>query len=90
MPRRFRIYNEALNNIARHAKRPAAIALTIAPREILLVVADNGVGLGKVASTLARTALLPSGHALKLTGVLRKIAGAANAGTTLTVSLPIP
>ena len=84
----FEIYNEAVSNIARHAKASrAAIALTITPREVVLVVADNGVGLGNqipaasgLAAMRARSQMYKGSCA---------VVGAENAGTTLTASLPI-
>jgi signal transduction histidine kinase len=39
------IYNEALRNVARHARASrVAIALTIRPDEVTVVVSDNGIG----------------------------------------------
>jgi len=87
----FDIYNEALSNVARHAKATrAAIALTIAPRAVLLVVADNGVGLGKAASTSGASGLAAIRARAQTYQGSCEIAGTPNAGTTLTVSLPIP
>jgi two-component system, NarL family, sensor histidine kinase UhpB len=87
----FDIYTEALSNIARHAKASrAAIALTITPREVVLVVADNGVGLGKLASLSAASGLAAIRACAQTYQGSCEIAGAANAGTTVTVSLPIP
>src|SRR5438132_4093466 len=41
----FDIYNEALSNVARHAGASrVAIALTITPHELTMVVRDNGIG----------------------------------------------
>jgi len=43
----FDVYNEALSNVARHAGASrVAIALTITPHEVTMVVSDDGVGLG--------------------------------------------
>ena len=67
-----------------------AIALTITPHEVTLVVADNGIGLGNEA---------PASGADGLTGMRARsqahkgfceVTGARNAGTNVTVSLPIP
>jgi two-component system sensor histidine kinase UhpB len=86
----FDIYNEALSNVARHAGASrVAIALTITPYEVSMLVRDNGVGLGNerpagaggLAAIRARSQTY-QGHC--------EVAGARNAGTTLTVSLPIP
>ena len=86
----FDIYNEALSNVARHAKASrAAIALTIAPREVILVVADNGVGLGKEVPASGASGLAAIRARAQTYQGTCEIAGAPNAGTTLTVSLPI-
>jgi len=87
----FDIYSEALSNVARHAGASrVAIALTITPHEVTLVVADNGIGLGNEA---------PASGADGLTGMRARsqtykgfceVTGARNAGTNVTVSLPIP
>jgi len=87
----FDIYNEALRNIARHAGASRiAIALTITPREVTLVVRDNGVGLGKQALAPGEGGLA----AIRARSLAHKgsceVAGARNAGTTLTISLPLP
>ena len=86
----FDIYNEALSNVARHAKASrAAIALTIAPREVILVVADNGVGLDKAVPTSGTSGLAAIRARAQTYQGTCEIAGAPNTGTTLTVSLPI-
>jgi signal transduction histidine kinase len=46
----FDIYSEALSNVARYAAASRiAVALTITPHEVTMVVRDNGVGPGKEA-----------------------------------------
>jgi signal transduction histidine kinase len=86
----FDIYNEALSNVARHAGASrAAIGLTITPHEVTLVVSDNGVGLrnGAGASGAGGMSAI-RGRAQTHRGFC-EFAGAGNAGTTVTVSLPI-
>ena len=74
----------------RHAKASrAAIALTIAPREVILVVADNGVGLGNEVPASAASGLAAIRARAQTYQGTCEIAGAPNTGTTLTVSLPI-
>jgi len=87
----FDVYNEALSNVARHAGASrVAIALTITPHEVTMVVKDNGVGLG---------AEDPAAHAGGLAAIRARsrtykgsceVASVRNAGTTVTVSLPLP
>jgi signal transduction histidine kinase len=46
----FDIYSEALSNVARHAAASrVAVALTITPHEVTMVVRDNGLGRGREA-----------------------------------------
>jgi len=87
----FDIYNEALSNVARHAGASrVSITLTITPHEVTVVVSDNGVGLragdpaadaGGLAAIRARSKTYKGSC---------EVAGARNAGTTVTVSLPLP
>ena len=87
----FDIYNEALSNIARHAKASrAAIALAITPREVLLVVADNGVGLGKAASTSGASGFAAMRARAQTCQGSCEVASGRSGGTTVTVRLPIP
>ena len=86
----FDIYNEALSNVARHAKASrAAIALAIAPREVVLVVADNGVGLGRMVPASGASGLAAIRARAQTYQGSCEITGAPNSGTILTVSLPI-
>lgn len=87
----FDIYSEALSNVARHAAASrVAIALSITPDKVTMVVRDDGTGLGKDA---------PAARAVSIAAIRARsqayrghceVAGARNAGTTVTVSLPIP
>ena len=85
----FDIYTDALSNVARHAAAShVAIALTITSREVVLIVADNGVGLGDGASAAGGLAVIRA-RAQTYKGSC-EVAGTRNGGTTVTVSLPIP
>jgi len=68
----FDVYNETLNNIARHSGASrVAIALTITPREITMVVRDNGFG----------RAAMPAGSAGRSSGIIVTVSlpiGSAN------------
>src|SRR5688572_8360749 len=87
----FDVYNEALSNVARHSgARRVAIALTITPHEVTLLVRDDGIGLGKNAPASGVggfAAMRARSQAYK--GVC-EVAGERNTGTTVVVSLPIP
>ena len=86
----FDVYNEALSNVARHAGATrVSIALTITPHEVTMAVKDNGIGLraeaaaggaGGLAAIRARAQTYKGSCA---------VVGARNAGTTVTVSLPL-
>ena len=87
----FDIYNEALSNVARHAGASrVAIALTITPHEVTVIVRDNGIGLGKDAPDPGTGGLAAIRARSQTYKGSCEVAGARNAGTTVTVSLPLP
>ena len=86
----FDIYNEALRNVARHAEASrVAIGLTLTPREITMVVSDNGVGLRSGAPAAGAGGLAAIRERSRSYQGFCEVAGKRNAGTTVTVSLPI-
>jgi two-component system sensor histidine kinase UhpB len=86
----FDIYSEALSNVARHsAASHVAIALTLTPREISLVVADNGAGLEHEVPAAGANGLATIRARAKACKGTCEVASAPNGGTTLTASLPI-
>lgn len=86
----FHIYREALSNVARHAKaRRVAIALTITPHEVALMVRDNGIGLVEQVSRSSRGGISGMRARAQSHKGLCEFVGAPNAGTVVTVSLPI-
>ena len=86
----FDIYSEALSNVARHADADhVAVALTITPQKVTLVVRDNGLGLGEGASRSKRGGIAGMRARAQSHDGVCEFAGARNAGTTVTVSLPI-
>ena len=86
----FDIYNEALSNVARHAGASrVAIGLTLTPREVTMVVSDNGIGLPREASTSDKGGLAVIRSRSQTYKGFCEVAGKRNAGTTVTVSLPI-
>jgi two-component system sensor histidine kinase UhpB len=87
----FDIYNEALSNVARHAGASrVAIALTMTPHEVTMVVRDNGIGLGDEAPASGAGGIAAIRARSQTYKGLCEVAGARHAGTTVTVSLPIP
>jgi signal transduction histidine kinase len=86
----FHIYSEALSNVVRHARAGrVAIALTITPREVALTVRDNGIGLGEQASRSSRGGIAGMRARTQSHQGLCEFSGASNAGTIVTVNLPI-
>jgi signal transduction histidine kinase len=86
----FEIYNEALRNVARHAAASrVAIALTITPREVSMIVRDNGIGLVEEAAASGAGGIAAIRARSQTYKGLCEVAGARNTGTTLKVSLPI-
>lgn len=86
----FDIYNEALSNVARHAGASrVAIALTVTPREVTLVVRDDGMGLGDEACRLSRGGIAGMRYRALSHQGLCEFAGTRDAGTTVTAVLPV-
>ena len=86
----FRIFQEILTNVARHAKATRVeVALSAAPDRLVLEVADNGVGIaaGKLNGKGSLGLLGMRERALRLGGEV-SIDGAPRRGTRITVSLP--
>jgi len=87
----FEIYSEALSNVARHAVASrVAVALTMTPHQVTLVVADNGIGIDGRACASGAGGLAGMRARLQAHKGIYELTGARNAGTTVTVSLPIP
>lgn len=86
----FDIYNEALSNVARHARASrVAIGLAVTPHEVTMVVSDNGVGLRKGALAAEARGIAAIRERARVHAGFCEFAGVRNAGTTLTVSLPL-
>ena len=87
----FEIYNEALSNVARHAGASrVVIALTITPHEVTVIVSDNGIGLRKQSPALGAGGLAAIRARSQTYNGFCEVAEGRNAGTTVTVSLPLP
>ena len=87
----FRICQESLNNIAKHAcARTVDVALAVVGDELVLSIADDGIGLS--ANAMQRT-----GH-FGLRGMRERATAlggglaiaSTRAGTTITLTLPLP
>ena len=86
----FRIFQEALTNVIRHAKATKVeVRLAEAGGQVVLEVADNGRGISKaeIHNTKSIGLLGIRERAVLLGGTLR-IKGRRGKGTTLTVRIP--
>src|SRR5215467_875476 len=88
----FRIFQESLTNVARHAKASQVEArLETQPGKLLFTVHDNGIGFN-AKQTIVRKSLGLVGmqeRALLLDGKLT-IEGVPGSGTTVTLQIPLP
>jgi signal transduction histidine kinase len=87
----FRILQEALTNVVRHADAGAVrISLRQRGNALTLVVKDNGRGITKAErSSVNSVGLLGMSERARLLGGRVTIAGEAGRGTTVTVEVPI-
>ena len=86
----FDIYNEALGNVARHARASrVAIGLAVTPHEVTMVVSDNGIGLRKDAPDRGASGIAAIRARTEAHAGFCEFTGVRNAGTTVTVSLPL-
>jgi signal transduction histidine kinase len=88
----FRIFQEILTNVARHAKATRVEAvLEKAGRALVLVVKDNGRGIKKSELAGAKSlGLLGMRERALILGGEVEIRGAAGKGTTVQVKMPLP
>jgi signal transduction histidine kinase len=88
----FRIFQEVLTNVARHARATSVkVDLRIAPHELAMDVVDNGVG---IADSEARgrhsLGLLGMQERAQLFGGEVRISGTPGKGTSVAVRIPLP
>jgi PAS domain S-box-containing protein len=87
----FRIAQEALTNVARHAQATAVeVAVETGETHLLLVVRDDGVGLAAPADGRHRSlGLLGMQERARMLGGTLDVAGAPGAGTRVELVLPL-
>lgn len=86
----YDIYSQALSNVARHSGASrVAIALTISPSEVSLKVHDNGIGMGEAAADAGKGSIATLQARSQAYHGSCEVTGTRDAGTTLTVSLPL-
>ncbi len=92
----FRIYQESLTNIVKHAQATEVqIELHIDQQQVVLKIQDNGVGLNKTVDwlDLARNkhlGLVGMRERAEAVGGQIEIQSGAEGGTTITVQAPLP
>ena len=89
----FRIAQEALHNVERHARaRQAAVKLTFGPREVRLLVADDGIGFETAAprdgSETGSLGLLGMRERAAMLGGRFALHSSPGRGSTLRVVIP--
>ncbi len=86
----FRITQEAVNNITRHAQATqASISLTYAPQEMDLSIVDNGIGFDPDQVLPNRFGLIGMNERVKLLRGQLRLESTPNEGTRLEVTIPI-
>lgn len=86
----FRIFQEALTNVARHSHASRVEArLAVTDRELCLTVTDNGVGISSEKKTMTRSlGLLGMQERALMFGGHVEVEGRPGQGTTVTLVMP--
>jgi PAS domain S-box-containing protein len=88
----FRIFQECLTNVVRHAQaKTVRVALSQDEENILLVVEDDGVGFAEsdLSNTLGSLGLLGMKERAQFCGGDVRISSSPGSGTTVTVRVPV-
>ena len=87
----FRVVQEALANVAKHAKASEVdIALEVTDRDVVVTVRDNGVGAASATLNRPRShGIAGLRHRIQVLGGRLDISSAPNGGTTLRASVPL-
>jgi signal transduction histidine kinase len=86
----FRILQESLTNVSRHARATKVrVELAVDPESISMTVSDNGIGLSKAGGQKPGSfGLVGIEERVRILGGKCIITSSANAGTTVHVSIP--
>jgi signal transduction histidine kinase len=86
----FRILQESLTNVARHA-RASEITVRLVTREtiLILMIHDDGVGFSRSVKPGRSLGLLGMEERARLIGGCLSVYGAPRSGTTVVVELPL-
>jgi two-component system, NarL family, sensor histidine kinase UhpB len=87
----YRIFQEALTNIFRHSKASQVqVGLRKAGNQIILTVADNGVGISKRTASNSRSfGIIGMRERAQFLGGNFEISGTKNKGTLVKVTIPV-
>jgi signal transduction histidine kinase len=86
----FLAFKEAVNNVVKHAKATEAhVKLQLEPDKFILIVEDNGKGLGNLEGKKLRNGLKNMRKRLADVRGEFEIAPAANGGTVVTLTVPL-
>src|SRR5579883_3508168 len=86
----FRIVQEALNNAAKHAHtNTAEVALEFGPKTLTVHIRDFGRGMAEAQSKKPGLGLIAMQERAELAGGSLKISSTPNAGTVISVTIPI-
>ena len=86
----FRIAQEALTNVARHASASSAwLQLSYLPEEITMVIEDNGMGFDAQNIPPGRFGLIGLNERVRMLGGHLKLESSPGKGTRVEVSLPL-
>jgi signal transduction histidine kinase len=88
----FRIFQETLTNVARHAKATRVeVVLQKQPDRLVLLIHDNGRGFDQADPSLSNSlSLLGMRERAAILGGQVNISSAAGKGTTVTAWIPLP
>jgi len=88
----FRILQEALTNVSRHAQASLVeVSLSLTPTELIMIICDNGRGISESECNNPRAiGLLGMRERARMLAGELKIQGAAGKGTTVSLRLPFP
>ncbi|MCL4351188.1 MAG: sensor histidine kinase [Firmicutes bacterium] len=85
----YRLVQEALNNIHKHSQAEhAAIAITLDPSQLMITIADDGVGFDPAAITEGHFGLSGMTDRVQYLGGSAHIESAHGSGSTLTFTVP--
>jgi PAS domain S-box-containing protein len=87
----FRIFQESLTNVARHAEATKVIVSLIQnDKELVLTIKDNGKGFDEKEGDKKTLGLLGMKERTQMMGGEYSISGIAGEGTIVTVMIPLP